>query len=350
MMDLDRFKHYNDRHGHPAGDSLLHRTATAIYGAARSDDRVYRYGGDEFALILPHSTAAQAARVAERIRRNVAGLTDGNPTPVTITVGVATFPADATDRAGLIAAADTALYYGKRSGTDRVVRADRLTPDVGDLRGTLEELAAAALRDGDDEHAVEHLVERATQFTALHHDGHDTVRDALLTISRSFGGDAVAGRGHADRVGRLAAAIAARLELEPPDQHAIELAARLHVLDERGVAELTPIPSLREVSHLIEGYRALQADGTRRRRRAARPRGSVGAHVVGAANAFDELVSGVGRTRVGRAEAVAQLHRDPATFRDDVLAALADVVHQRRDPGRRRRREDTEAQEARGAA
>ncbi|MDQ2688976.1 MAG: GAF domain-containing protein, partial [Chloroflexota bacterium] len=159
MMDLDNFKAYNDRHGHPAGDALLHRAATSIYGAARSEDRVYRYGGDEFALILPGATVAEAARVADRVRRAVAALTTADPTPVTITVGVAAFPGDADDRAGLIAAADTALYYGKRAGEDRVVRADRLTPDVGDLRGTLEELAAAALRDGDDEHAVEHLVE-----------------------------------------------------------------------------------------------------------------------------------------------------------------------------------------------
>ena len=113
----------------------------------------------------PTPTSPRPSRVAGRIRRAVAA-PDRRPTrrPVTITVGVAGLPGDATDRAGLIAAADTALYYGKRAGEDRVVRADRLTADVGDLRGTLEELAAAALRDGDDEHAVEHLVERATQL------------------------------------------------------------------------------------------------------------------------------------------------------------------------------------------
>ena len=348
MMDLDRFKHYNDRQGHPAGDALLHRAATAIYGAARSDDKVYRYGGDEFALILPRASATQAARVAERIRRAVAALTDGSPTPVTITVGIATFPRDATDRAGLIAAADSALYYGKRSGTNRVVRADRLTPDIGDLRGTLEQLATAALSDGDDEHAVEHLMERASHI-AVHHDGQESVRDALLTISRSFGGDGVDGRGHADRVGRIAADVAERLGLGPDERHAVELAARLHVLDENGVAELAPIPSLREVSEIIVGYRSLQADGRRRKRRAARPRGAIGPHILGAVNAYDELVSGKGRHRVGRADAIDRLRLDPATFRENVLDALAEVVHQRRDPGRRRRRDDA-VEEARGAA
>jgi diguanylate cyclase (GGDEF)-like protein/excisionase family DNA binding protein len=126
MMDLDRFKAYNDRHGHPAGDALLHRVATAITGAARTGDRVYRYGGDEFALILPGTTTADAVRLGERIRKAVNRITAGEPAEVTITIGVACLPADATDRASLIAAADMALYHGKGGGEDRVVRADRV--------------------------------------------------------------------------------------------------------------------------------------------------------------------------------------------------------------------------------
>ncbi|MEP7081885.1 MAG: GAF domain-containing protein [Chloroflexota bacterium] len=126
MMDLDRFKAYNDHHGHPAGDELLKRVAGALRDAARGDDRVYRYGGDEFILILPDTTVDDAVRVSERLRRAVAALSESDPTPVTITVGVASLPDDAVDRGGLIAAADAALYYGKRSGVDCVVRADAL--------------------------------------------------------------------------------------------------------------------------------------------------------------------------------------------------------------------------------
>jgi diguanylate cyclase (GGDEF)-like protein/excisionase family DNA binding protein len=348
MMDLDRFKGYNDRNGHPAGDALLHRAATTIHGAARSEDRVYRYGGDEFAIILPRTGVTEAARVAQRIRRAVGQLTAADPMPVTITVGVAGLPGDAADRAGLIAAADTALYYGKRAGEDRVVRADRLTPDVGDLRGTLEELASAALREGDDEHAVEHLVERATQLTGAHHEGQDSLRDALLTIARSFETTGAAGRGHADRVGRLAADIAARLGLGTDDQRGVELAGRLHLLDDRGVAELGTVPSLRQVSAILDGYRGLMS-GARRARR-GHSRAPVEAHVVAVANAYDELVSGAGQARTGRAEAVTTLRRDPAGYRADVLSALAEVIERRRDAGRRRRRTDAGAQEERGAA
>jgi diguanylate cyclase (GGDEF)-like protein/excisionase family DNA binding protein len=351
MMDLDRFKAYNDRHGHPAGDALLHRAANAIYGAARTDDLVYRYGGDEFILILPGTTAEQAARVGNRVRRAVAALTDEDLAPVTITVGVATYPADATTRAGLIAAADAALYYGKRSGTDRVVRADGLTPDVGDLRGTLEELASAALRDATDEHAVEHIVERATRMAAADEEPeHESVRDALLTISRSVESGGAASRGHVDRVGRLAQAVAHRLDLDEDEARCIELAARLQTLDEAGVAELAPIPSLQQVANLIDGHRRLTAAGARRRRRAARARGDVGPHIIGVASTYDELISGFGRVRVGRAEALDELRGHPATFRLDVIEALARVVAQRPDVGHRRRRSDAEAEEARGAA
>lgn len=126
MMDLDHFKAYNDHHGHPAGDELLKRVAGALRDAARADDRVYRYGGDEFALLLPDTTVDDAVRVSERLRRAVAALSESDTTPVTITVGVAGLPDDAVDRGGLTSAADAALYYGKRSGSDCVVRADAL--------------------------------------------------------------------------------------------------------------------------------------------------------------------------------------------------------------------------------
>jgi diguanylate cyclase (GGDEF)-like protein len=348
MMDLDRFKAYNDRNGHPAGDALLHRIATTIYGAARSDDRVYRYGGDEFVLVLPGATAEQAATVGGRVRRAVAALTAEEASPVTITVGVAAYPTDATTRSALIAAADSALYYGKRAGTDRVVRYDELIPEVGDLRGTLEQLAADALRDADEEHPVELLVERATRSAAA--PAHASVRDALLTTLRSVESSDLALRGHADRVGRLTQEIAARVGIGSDEARCIELAARLQGLDEQGVAELAPVSSMANVADLIGGHRKLVADGSRRRRSAARPRGSVGSHIIGVASAYDELVVGIGRDRVGRADAIAQLRRHPATYRRDVLDALAAVVEQRPDIGRRRRRNDAIDREARGAA
>ncbi len=347
MMDLDSFKAYNDRHGHPAGDELLHRIATTIYGAARSEDRVFRYGGDEFALILPGAGVAESARMADRVRRAVARLTTSDPTPVTITIGVAGLPDDATDRAGLISAADTALFFGKRAGEDRVVRSDQLPTDVGQLRGQLEHLAALAVRESDEEVGVDQIVERA-EHLGLPVDAHAGVRDAVLTITRSIDGRG-GQRGHVDRVARLAVAIAAELGIDEEARHALELAARLHGLDDRRVAELAAVPSLRNVAALVIGARKLVTDGARRRRRAARAAGRVGAHIVAAANGYDELTTGAASRRGGRREALASLREHPATFRADVLTALSRAVNERRDPGRRRRQNDA-AEEARGAA
>ncbi|MCC6619432.1 MAG: GAF domain-containing protein [Chloroflexi bacterium] len=336
MMDLDRFKTYNDRRGHPAGDDLLHRVAMAIYGAARSDDHVYRYGGDEFALILPGATSEQAARAGDRVRRAVASLTEGQPLPVTLTVGVAAYPDDAADRAGLIAAADSALYYGKRSGADRVVRAAGLAHQVDNLRGTLEEIAEAALRE-EDGRRVEHLVGRAVNLpgTKTRHDA--SVRDALLAVTRSFEAGEADDPGRLDRVGRLAGAIAERMRLGSEQERCIELAARLRSLADEGVAELKQVGSLRDVAAVITGYRRLAGGDRPRGRRATLP---VGAHVLAVAAAYDELVAGGPDAGLGRAEAIDRISSASAGHPTEVVAALAAVVDHRPDVGRRRRRAD----------
>jgi diguanylate cyclase (GGDEF)-like protein len=93
-----------------------------LYAATRSDDRVYRYGGDEFTVVLAGVGLPEAQRVAERARRMVAAATiEAGAAPVTITVGVALFPEDGADKDALIGAADAALYSGKQAGGDRVV-------------------------------------------------------------------------------------------------------------------------------------------------------------------------------------------------------------------------------------
>jgi diguanylate cyclase (GGDEF)-like protein len=122
MLDLDDFKTYNDRHGHEAGNLLLKGIASAIDAACRESDLVYRYGGDEFSLILPGTREEGALEVAERIREAVRGVRgDGGRRPgIRCSVGVATFTADATDPAQLLLAADRALYAAKRAGRDRI--------------------------------------------------------------------------------------------------------------------------------------------------------------------------------------------------------------------------------------
>jgi diguanylate cyclase (GGDEF)-like protein len=110
IADIDHFKPYNDRHGHPAGDDSLARVARAIQHACRRGDGVHRIGGEEFAVVLT-ADHGESLVIAERIRRAVACATDGQ---LTISLGVATARTD--DAETLIGEADRALYRAKARG------------------------------------------------------------------------------------------------------------------------------------------------------------------------------------------------------------------------------------------
>jgi diguanylate cyclase (GGDEF)-like protein len=122
-LDLDGFKAVNDRYGHGAGDDLLRTVTEAIRIDLRLGDLLCRLGGDEFLVLCPATGAAGARDLADRIRRRVRAAASGAvpEQPVTISVGVATFPGDAADPGDLLRHADVAMYAGKRSGRNRVV-------------------------------------------------------------------------------------------------------------------------------------------------------------------------------------------------------------------------------------
>ena len=122
MVDIDRFKSLNDRHGHATGDTVLRAVAAAIAATVRAEDTPARYGGEEFAVILRRASAPQALEVAERVRRAVATMPPerlGVDLPVTVSVGVAVADQE-EDVAEVIERADKALYLAKRRGRDRV--------------------------------------------------------------------------------------------------------------------------------------------------------------------------------------------------------------------------------------
>lgn len=123
MIDLDGFKPVNDRYGHVFGDRLLRAAASEISRSLRTPDVAARYGGDEFAVILPQTQPEGALRVCERIRKAVEQLTVSSgdtPVSVTATLGVADYPAEGIASAEeLIHAADEALYGAKRAGKNR---------------------------------------------------------------------------------------------------------------------------------------------------------------------------------------------------------------------------------------
>jgi diguanylate cyclase (GGDEF)-like protein len=127
MIDLDRFKAVNDRYGHQAGDDVLRHVAALLTAEKRSGDMIARYGGEELAAILPHTSAAAAAAWAERARARF----EGEPTSwreaaiaVTASFGIASAPAHATSATALIEGADRALYLAKQRGGNAVVVAN----------------------------------------------------------------------------------------------------------------------------------------------------------------------------------------------------------------------------------
>jgi len=125
MLDVDNFKTVNDIHGHQAGDEILSEFGSAFARTLRETDTAYRYGGEEFCVLLRETDAHAAAIVADRLRIEIATRFAGNPGSATVTasLGVAAIPGDAIDAKTLIAAADRALYAAKAAGRNCVVRA-----------------------------------------------------------------------------------------------------------------------------------------------------------------------------------------------------------------------------------
>ncbi|MEP6680636.1 MAG: diguanylate cyclase [Chloroflexota bacterium] len=125
MLDLDEFKEFNDRYGHPSGDEALRAFANILRSCLRDEDIAARYGGEEFVVALPGLGEAAVLAVAERIRSRthatVIALAPGITGRVTVSIGIASAPQQARDRVTLLRLADEALYRAKQAGRNRVV-------------------------------------------------------------------------------------------------------------------------------------------------------------------------------------------------------------------------------------
>jgi diguanylate cyclase (GGDEF)-like protein len=131
MLDVDNFKSYNDTFGHPAGDEALKLVGTVIRDTLRAADVAARFGGEEFAILLPQTMPEEAATIAERIRQNVAN-TEFPNRQVTLSIGVASCSADLCSSANIVSAADKALYRAKDGGRNRVTTFEEMgTEEIG---------------------------------------------------------------------------------------------------------------------------------------------------------------------------------------------------------------------------
>jgi len=127
LFDVDHFKRVNDERGHLAGDEVLIRLAGALVGYVREMDVVARFGGEEFAVVLPCCEIDHATNVAERIRSGISRLPGLEG--ITLSAGIASVPQHASTGLELTAAADEALYAAKAAGRDRAMVASRFRCD-----------------------------------------------------------------------------------------------------------------------------------------------------------------------------------------------------------------------------
>jgi diguanylate cyclase (GGDEF)-like protein/putative nucleotidyltransferase with HDIG domain len=128
ILDLDLFKVYNDIYGHLAGDQLLRKVGKLIQSSVRTIDLAFRYGGEEFAILLPETRMEDALRVAERLRKTIEAKSSFREMPVTASLGIASWPSDGVMKEEIIHRADTALYRAKQTGRNRTcIASDGLT-------------------------------------------------------------------------------------------------------------------------------------------------------------------------------------------------------------------------------
>lgn len=124
MVDIDHFKRFNDTHGHEAGDAVLVEVARLLRGGVRGSDLVCRFGGEEFAVVMPETTLEATLQRAELLRRTCEDVRVRHMgrklEPVTLSVGVALLPTHAGSSEDLIRLADAALYEAKGKGRNRV--------------------------------------------------------------------------------------------------------------------------------------------------------------------------------------------------------------------------------------
>jgi diguanylate cyclase (GGDEF)-like protein len=319
LVDVDDFKRVNDLYGHPAGDRVLAQIAANL----RQNGEAFRLGGDEFAVLLPGCDERTAVVTAGAIVQRVESLQVEHVGSVTVSAGISTFPSHAPNRGELIRLADSALYWAKEHGKNRV---HVYRPDVVEL---------AELR------RLAHGPDRAARFRAA-----ESLAKAV-DLRDTYTGS------HSARVAELAARVATRLGLDQEQIELSRLAGSLHDLGKLAIPEeilrkpgpLTEPERLVLERHPQIGFRMLDSlgiepvaewilhhherwDGNGYPDRLPGPLIPLGARIIFVVDAYDAMTSDrVYRGRLSPDEALAELQRCAGTqFDPDVVSALADEL------------------------
>ncbi|MCK4387293.1 MAG: diguanylate cyclase [Dehalococcoidia bacterium] len=204
MLDLDFFKAYNDMYGHPSGDRLLNQMGEIINSSIRDADQAFRYGGDEFAVILPQTDIKDAYLVAERVRECIAAEMEAKQVAVTCSIGLASYPSDGVMSGELVNTSDTALYYAKNTGGNRTYLSSKIFSEPE------TEIEANARAGGlSTVYALAAAVDAKDHYTY----------------------------GHSRKVNTYAVALAEAIGLPPDEASRISTAALLHDIGKIGVPD-----------------------------------------------------------------------------------------------------------------
>lgn len=325
--DLDHFRQVNDRAGRLVGDITLKQTAEVLNGARRPTDTAGRIGGEEFALILPDTSTADAFTVAERLRDAVGRRHATAEMPTTISFGLAVYPDHGQTAASLLNAADSALYTAKHGGRDRTA---------------VHDPAADVAAVGGPQRTIE-----GERFLAA-------MLELAETVDLRFSGTAR----HSETVGRYALLIAQALGLPEPHAQRIRLAGMLHDIGKIAVpdailhkpgklteaefavikthptlgAQILEHPSLADIRGWVGAHHE-RPDGR------GYPLGLAGeaialeAHILAVADAYEAMTSDRAyRPSIGPEHAQAELQRHVGTqFDARVVTAFIHVLHRESD-------------------
>ena len=206
LIDLDFFKDFNDKKGHLAGDKMLARVGRLIEMSVRNVDMAFRYGGDEFAVLLPQATTDDAFVVAERIRGRIASEVGSKQAGITVSLGLASWPSDGVTPGEMFNAADRALYYAKRTGGNRTSVVSKMLPS---LTETVEPEIDIERESLSTIYALAATIEARDPYTY----------------------------GHSRKVGRYAVALAEALGLPSEKVAIVSTAALLHDIGKIGIPD-----------------------------------------------------------------------------------------------------------------
>jgi diguanylate cyclase (GGDEF)-like protein len=165
FLDLDNFKTYNDTMGHTMGDKLLTHIGQVIKSSLRNIDLAFRYGGDEFAILMPHTSSDDAFAVSERVRSKIYNPGRGTQILITVSIGVASWPGDGLKADDVVDAADRALYHAKRTGGNRTCLVSQLLPAADE---SLNSVPAAEKETLNTIYALAATIEARDPYTYGH--------------------------------------------------------------------------------------------------------------------------------------------------------------------------------------